>query len=174
MLQHRHQQIESEERPPQTPSKGTYVIYMARSRCDRSSSLQSRHRTQLVINTVRRPDPLPRHAGSTPTVKESRTGVSVPVERSVTVPGRFGLIPEGTTAQSEEVKHEAGLGGTLRLLGVGPRLYPLVGGLVKVSVYALGFYAEETQAVERIRGALVGLSICMRVYVVSSRFPPLL
>lgn len=72
------------------------------------------------------------------------------------MPGRFGLIPEGT-AQSEEVKHEAGLGSTLRLrlLGIGPRLYPLVGGLVKVSVYALGFYAEETQAVEKLRGALV-------------------
>ena len=75
------------------------------------------------------------------------------------MPGRFGLIPEGTTAQSEEVKHEAWIGVTLRLrlLGVGPRLYPLVGGLVKVSVYALGFYAEEMQAVAKIRGALFGL-----------------
>jgi hypothetical protein len=31
-------------------------------------------------------------------------------------------------------------------------LYPLVGGLVKVSVYALGLYAEETQAVARLQG----------------------
>jgi hypothetical protein len=31
----------------------------------------------------------------------------------------------------------------------------LVGGLVKVSVYALGFYAEEGQAVARLKGKSV-------------------
>lgn len=83
----------------------------------------------------------------------------MPVERSVAVPGRFGPIPEGAPVQSEEV----GPGDTLRLrlLGVGPRLYPLVGGLVKVSVYALGLYAEETQAVEKLRGALVCRYACV-------------
>lgn len=53
-------------------------------------------------------------------VKESRTGVNVPRERSVRMPDRFGLI-EGS---EEEGKHEAAeRGETLRLqlLGVGPR-----------------------------------------------------
>lgn len=41
------------------------------------------------------------------------------------------------------------------------RLYPVVRGLVKVSVYALGLYAEEKEAAARLQGeAKGGCPVC--------------